>query len=472
MDLSSYSTDELLSVFATSEQVDSTHTDVLSGLFDRQIAFVKDTARKKIAFTSSRAGKTWSVSRYIVDTAIARVGDVVYLTDTRDHAVKLIYDTLVELLVESEMVEEINKATLTFKLKNGSRIWLYGIDSSKLIERLRGHKYTLVCIDEVQSCNSDIIKTLINSVLGARMRDLDGTLCLTFTPPEVPGHYVTELLEDKSWSVHRWNMFQNPKFGVWCEKHDWEKIAEQCKALWQTQEREGVFQREYLGNLFYDAERYAYCLREEQNLLVKPLTAYSGRVLGIDLGWTDCTAWMLHGYSQKVNEVHLLDHDQQQHLTVDQVVERTRLFITKHAPDRIVVDSAGLGKMVLETLVKELRKRYNVPIVAADKPNKAVYMKLWANDMYHGRYKLYRDEAWAQLANVVVDNKTGIEIPNIPVDMHDAGLYSWRICHHFIEESKPPVDERSIDEKMFEEYMDNVRATQNLGLFGEQDESF
>ena len=78
-------------------------------------------------------------------------------------------------------------------------------------------------------------------------------------------------------------------------------------------------------------------------------------VLGIDLGFVDATAFVVLGFSEDSPDVYVVHSDKVSELTTEDIARKIHALVQRFEPVRIVADSGGLGKMIVEELNKALR---------------------------------------------------------------------------------------------------------------------
>ena len=108
----------------------------------------------------------------------------------------------------------------------------------------------------------------------------------------------------------------------------------------------------------------------------------------------------------------------------------------------IVVDTGGLGKMV----VQELNERHLLSPRAepAEKTAKLDFIEHFNDDLLHGRYQVAADDAviaeWEHL-QWSEDEAKRVEDPRQRNDGADATLYGWRRAKHYwaVAEAPPPA---------------------------------
>jgi hypothetical protein len=171
--------------------------------------------------------------------------------------------------------------------------------------------------------------------------------------------------------------------------------------------------------------------------------------LGLDLGVKADNAIVAMNYSQYSREVQFVETWKKNEVVVDELAQMLRYFMDKYSTDTIVADTGGLGAAV----VQELTKRYNIPIIAADKRDKAFYQRIFANDLYAEYIKVL--DLCADLTgewDKLVKNDHGEEMDGIANHLSDAALYVYRRVYtmHLKHFEKPKTTEELLIQNVVE----------------------
>lgn len=384
---------------------------------------------------------------------------------------------------------------LRIDFPNGARLMMIGAENKAQIEKLRGGKYNLVVIDEAKSYPPAVIGELIYEVVRPALLDRDGTLLMIGTPGNIlsgiffeatfPGckkkrvvdgveseRLVSRFHSDPEqfwldnpgmlpeWSRHSWTLADNTT-----TPQAWTRaLLDKERAGWSDDTPS--WQREYLGKWVASELAFVYSYASlmhtdpdkvcwepnfaDGNQFGLPLGEDWHYILGLDLGWEDDFAAVLGAYNPHDGILYQVWEYKDQHQDVDQIA----LHIM-HANelagkvDRIVADTGGLGKMVVETL----NRRHGLNIQAAEKREKNDFIELLNTDYHSGRVRLLRDGdlsrekqqlQWdigdaskAQMA------RTGRlkEHPACPNHLADAWLYLWRFSYHYWQDDRPAAFE-------------------------------
>ncbi len=150
--------------------------------------FVCDSARRIVALVGRGGGKTTGGRARLVKRLLtSQRARTVYIATTRDHAQRLMWEPLKELFSKLGFVAgrdvKYNETKLQVTIpKTGSFLWLFGADKPKEIEKLRGLAFHEVHIDEAASYSTGLLEILITQIVGPRLGDYGGCVCVYGTP--------------------------------------------------------------------------------------------------------------------------------------------------------------------------------------------------------------------------------------------------------------------------------------------------
>ena len=183
------------------------------------------------------------------------------------------------------------------------------------------------------------------------------------------------------------------------------------------------------GKWVRDGEGLVYgAFLDSRNVIAKaPECPY--KILSQDYGTTAQTSWTLLGYRDNDPRVYILKSWKlagiipSRNAEIVEDLERVWKFAS------IVGDVGGLGKAYAE----EARRRFMLPIEAADKNNKRGYIELFNGELERGRILIVNGEG--ECADLVHEMKTlpwkphsnrAEEAPGFENHCTDGALYGWR----------------------------------------------
>jgi len=412
--------------------------------FEKQLDFVLDPSPFKTAVCSRRAGKTVGCAAHLIHAARSKADIVcLYITLSRTNAKRLIWKELKKINEDFGLGGKCNESELTITFSNRSVIYVAGAHHASEIEKFRGLPLYLVYIDECQSFRA-YLQGLVDDVIGPALFDYAGTLCLTGTPGPVPAGFFHKASHSPTWSHHAWTMFENP--------HLTKKSGMTTQQLLEREmTRKGVsidhptIQRECFGRWVVDTDALVFKYNAEKNhfaelpTFAKPWT----NIIGVDLGYDDADAIGVIGWNDKSPKSFLREELIQTKQGITELAESLEKLIQKYDPIRIVMDTGGLGKKIAE----EIRKRFSIPVIAAEKQRKFEYIELLNDALRTGRFMAQKDSAFAQDCQLVEwdrDPETQKKNPDRPAisdkyhsDICDAVLYAFRESLHWLHQPEP-----------------------------------
>lgn len=427
--------------------------DVSRYCFDKQLSFINDPFPFKTGCCSRRSGKTVASAADLIRTAFTKSGIVcLYITLSRANAKRIIWPILVEINRAHNLGGKVNESELSITFPNRSIIYISGAKDQKEIDKFRGLPLSLCYIDEAQSFRP-YIQNLVDEVISKALFDYAGTLCLTGTPGPIPKGFFHSCVHSEKWSHHFWTMFDNPwlpkKSGMSADKilqremerkgvgPDNPTIQRECFGQWATDTSVLVFQ--------YDPDRNHY---DELPALDSPWRY----ILGVDIGYEDADAIAVIGYNDKAKASYLVEERVDTRQGVTELAQNLLVFIERYNPDKIVMDTGGLGKKVAE----ELNRRFSLPILPAEKVRKLEFIEILNDAMRTKHFFAKKDSRFAldcflvqwELDPESVDDRG--DKPHIKYvgerrkisesyhsDINDAVLYGFRESLHWLYEPEP-----------------------------------
>lgn len=393
-------------------------------MFDQQIALIDDPSKQKAAVTSRRAGKTYTVSRYLLEVAYKHEDClVVYIGLTRSAAKRLMWSELKRANRRYSLGIKFNNADLVATLPNHAQIMLTGVNDSADVDKLRGSSFRLVCIDECQSYGQ-FLPELIEEVLEPALIDTEGTLLLTGTPNAGCHGLFFDATTNPAlgWSTHRWTLRENPHI-----PHAQAYLDKKLETKgWDL--NNPVFQREWCGKWVKSNDSLVY--KYGPLNLVDELPENDWRyLLGVDIGFHDRTALAIGCYADNESGLYILDTPAYSRLTPSEIAEKIHELNDFYEFEAIVADTGGLGRSIVE----DWRQRFGLPIQAAEKTKKAGFIESFNDDLKHGLIKVSKTAEVINEWDVLQWHEMGLrEDPRYLNDCSDAALYMYRLSRHFI----------------------------------------
>ena len=423
--------------FGTRERIkkrvvrDGTSLNFKRHLFPEQLAFIDDPSRRKAALCSRRAGKSFAVSRYLLQESLDNPGTMsVYIARTREAAKRILWNMLKEADRQYRLGMKFNNSTLISTLPNGSEILFTGANDASDVDKLRGAAFSLAVLDEAAFFNIDL-RELVREVLSPALLDVDGTLAMISTPNnQCAGLFydITEL-EKYGYSTHRWTIKENPHM-----RSAMVAIARDIKngVLNPT---EAAYKREYEGLWMKDDRSIVYKFTDKNYYDQLPENVFWEYVLGIDLGYHDDTAFVVGAFSEDVEELYVVAEFKKKNMLTSDVEDMIRDFQKDYNFTRIVMDTGGgSSKMLMETF----KQRTGLPIHAAKKTgDKLGLIKMLNADLARGLIRIREEtelvKEWSKLQYNLAGTAEDRRFDN---HLSDAMLYMWGESRHFLYEEK------------------------------------
>ncbi len=403
-----------------------------SALFPAQQLLLKDKSLRKAALCTRRAGKSHAAAVMLIDAASKQAGSVaLYLALTRRSAKAIMWHTLQKLNSQYKLNISFSESELIATLPNKSRIVLFGADMENLADRLRGDAYCRVVIDEAQSFGQHL-QSLIEDVLEPALLDYRGDITLIGTPGLVPtGVFYDATTTNKAWSRHHWSLLDNPHL-----PHAANWLADlRISRGWSDENP--TWCREYLGKWTTDASALVYRgFSKSRNLFSGdlPSSAWSF-IIGLDLGWHDKTAFCVLAYSKYISNAYVVRAFGRSQMTISKIADTLLELQEQYNPQAIIADTGGLGKSIAE----ELKARYSLPVLAAEKTDKLAFIETVNGDFIDGKVSVHESahDLIQELSTLGWDERKLHENPAQDNHGADSLLYALRFSRHYWAKPKP-----------------------------------
>jgi hypothetical protein len=425
--------------------------DLLEGSFPEQIAFIRDLKRRKILLCSRRAGKSYGVGLLICLCGLLNPGcTMTYITLTY---------SMGQRIMSKDIVERINSkfklglrittsAGMQVHFPNGSICYVIGTDSDeKQRDKILGQRQHLVILDEAQSFTINT-QDLIERVIAPQCHEVHGTIVMAGTPCDEAFGYYYELTKEykttKGWSYHSWLQTSNPYVA--------EAIAEEIAEILSDQpdfKETNTYKQQYMGLWSTDAKALIYRLNDRCYLNELPAGQYH-YVLGVDLGWIDCSAFVLGAFNQnqdKDHNVYILHAQKSSSLDLTNVSQIIKGYQRHYPVHKIIIDGAARQSC------EELRQRLGIPLSFAEKLGKNDHINLFNMSLDMGRIRILPEaqpliDEMEKLTWIYNERfRKRIENPSAPNHCCDAALYMFMSIHNWESEETPmlPKSEVTVD---------------------------
>jgi hypothetical protein len=162
-------------------------------------------------------------------------------------------------------------------------------------------------------------------------------------------------------------------------------------------------------------------------------------LLACDFGVVDPTAFAVHAFSKHELAAWVVEAEEWADLSPSEAAEKANEWGARYGGfERIIGDTGGLGK-AYET---EWRKRFHIPLEAAEKQNKLGFIKLMNGDMKAGKLRFVEPGTITLVEHLKAlpwsDETAQKEHPAAPNHLPDATLYGWRAARHYLATERKP----------------------------------
>jgi len=414
--------------------------------FPKQSAFIKDDNTLQAVQCSRRAGKSFGIAKKQLKECLRFPGSAqLYIGLTLGTARNIMWNPILKKInADLNLGARFNEARLEVLFPNGSEVKLGGADADAAqMEKFLGGSYRSCVIDEAGSFRQDLTQMVYEMLLPA-VADWDGWIALTGTPTEITRGLFYDVSNNPpdGWTLHKWNTYENPYM-----KDKWAKQVEMLKKTNPRIEETPAFRRMYLNEWVIDHDslcyKYDYRRNDIEELPHKDPLTY---VLGVDLGFNDASAFTVMGYGEYDPSCYVVDTYKRSGMIISEVADRIKHIMKKYDPVAIVIDNAS------KQAVEELKQKFTIPLIAAEKQGKAEFIEIMNSDFILGNIKLLPNtEALKDEYGGLIWDKDKLpkrlEHPSCENHLADSTLYAFRYCYQYRHEKRPevPTEEDKID---------------------------
>lgn len=443
--------------------------DASADCYASQAAFISSRSKRKVLRKTRRAGGTVALARSFLQEALREpYGNQLYVTTTLKNAKRLIWPTLKKLNIEKSLggVANETEAFMRFPaLPNEPVIYLGGAKDKEEIAKIRGYEGGLkrAAIDEAQSIRGSVFEELVDDVIEPSLLDYDGELDLVGTPgPVCAGYFHDTDVGDRSagWDHFFLDLRDNPYLEKKSKRPVRDQLADLLKRRNWTEDNP-TYRREYLGQWVTDSDALALHYDKDRNACAwqqEPLPGWR-YIIAFDIGWSDADAIAVLGWAPSDSRLRLVREVITRKQGITELGNQIKLLEKLFRPQRIVGDMGALGKKIGE----ELRQRWGLPIVAAEKQRKAEHVGLLDDALLTGSFLAPPDSTFAEDCAIVTwdpDKKAKAVLEfsaSYHSDIIDAVLYGYRLAFHWLEDAP-----RTAEEEARRLYLEGVeRAVRN-----------
>lgn len=275
-------------------------------------------------------------------------------------------------------------------LPNGSKIALLGADTIEAADKHRGGKFPLAIVDEAGTFRSKVLEYLLVEVVEPATMDLDGTVMVLGTPGLVPSGTWFQMTQSPGWAHFHWDVRANPTLGPadmddagrrrW--RNDWLRALRDRHGWTEQTPR---YMREYLGLWTTGLDDQIYRFDRGRNLIdALPPSLEWTYALSMDIGFVHPTAFVV--WARRPNDPckYVVESYEESGLIPSAIAAHVERLRARYSFRSIVADTGGMGKAVAEEMVQ----RHNIPVRAAAKRDKRVYIEHTNGDLLNGRIRI------------------------------------------------------------------------------------
>lgn len=413
--------------------------------FIAQYKAAQDKSFLKAIQCTRRAGKSTGEGKETLQSMVdLPESNHLYGALTLSSAKNIIWDTLLTELEVKKVHHKSNEQQGIIKLNNKSQIKLFGLDSSyKEMRKILGSKYKTVKIDEAGSITQDLKRICYQMVMPA-LTDVNGRLTLLGTAENIPKTFFEAVTtgSEPGWSVHKWTAFDNPYIAdKWREHIKW--IEEFNPTFKLTSE----YKTHYLNE--WCADDKLLIIKINEFTVTDPIELVNPTyILGVDIGYNDACAFTLVAFHKKSPNLYVVESFKEKELDITDTANRIKHFLRLFPIAKIVIDGAN------KQGVEEIKNRHQIPLKAAEKQDKASFLKILADDVTRNRVQYFKGKCQSlieeQQSLQWKDETRQDEDPRIPNDQNDSFLYAWREARNYLWKEEPKADDINSDKYMDE----------------------
>ena len=413
--------------------------------FPAQYKAAMDKSFLKAIQCTRRAGKSTGEGKETLQSMFDQPeSNHLYGALTLSTAKSIIWDTLLKELEDRKIGYRANEQQGILRLENKSQLRLFGLDSSyKEMRKILGSKYKTVKIDEAGSISQDLKRICYQMVMPA-LTDVNGRLTLLGTAENIPKTFFEAVTtgHEPGWSIHKWTAFDNPYIAdKWREHIEW--IEKYNPSFKLTSE----YKTHYLNE--WCADDRLLIIKIMPETVIAPFELVNPTyILGVDIGYNDACAFTLVAFHKKSPNLYVVSSKKEPELDITGTAERIKTYLRKYPIGKIVIDGAN------KQGVEEIKNRHAIPLSAAEKTDKASFLRILADDIVQGRVQYFNGSCQSLIDEQEVlqweDETRQREDQRIPNDQNDSFLYAWREARNYLWKEDPKPKDINSDEYMDE----------------------
>ena len=442
------------------------HYDFVDYNFKRQAEILADNRQYQWWLFTRRFGKSTTFAKKACGVAANRPNSkVLYLALTLQSAKGILWDAVEGELKREKVEFRSYENEGEFYLKNNSVIKFFGVDSNyKEMKKILGQAYDLVGIDESGSMTIDV-ENLIMQMIDPALIDRQGSLVMLGTAENIPATFYQKVTEGKHldlpWSGHKGSTEESPYTGP-AFKAKKEQLLKSnplvVNASW--------FKAHYLNEWSSDDELIIIHFNQDINTAEK-LPDFNDWIfgLGVDLGFNDDSSFSLNAISRKSPYLYTIKSFKTPGMDLTDVSNTIKKIYQEYPFTWLIID--GANKQGIE----EMKNRHKLPIapVAAEKQDKATFLRLMDDDYKQGKIKHIKGECRAletEQKSLVWIKDSNEEDPRCQNHANDSQLYIWRKMRNYFEAevSEWKTPDQKMEEQFLKESQQAIEEREEMSL--------
>jgi hypothetical protein len=406
--------------------------------FPKQKEILLDEARFQLWNCTRRGAKSNTAARAHGKTAYeCEASESLYMALTLDSAKAILWAVMEEILEEKKIRFVPYKQPGIFEIESKdavarsgwAKVRFFGVDASyREMRKILGRKIKRVSIDEAGSITVDM-QTLVYQMIKPALIDEDGFLTLLGTCENIPNTFFESVIKGKDamssiWKRHIWTTYENPYMAV-----KWDKEIKEILAANPLAKDASWFKSHYMNEWCADDDLLIIKHNEAINETSKLPSGEIFYCLGVDLGFNDASSFTVCAYTRTEPYLYVVESFKLSGMDFTDVANTIKRLQANYDFYRIIVDGAA------KQGVEELKNRHGVPLVNAEKTDKATFLRMLADDYKQGMIKVFKDKA-AQLiteqSQLMWIKDSEKEDPRCENHCNDSLLYAWRECRNYL----------------------------------------
>lgn len=367
---------------------------MIDALFPLQRAFVESPAKRKVNHAGRRGGKTHAALARALKGAAQFPGMVipVFERTLTCVAANTFWKLLQDVDEQFKLGMVFHHTLRTATCPNHAVIALLGADTIEAADKHRGGKFPVAIVDEAGTFRSKVLDYLLTDVLEPATMDLDGEIVVIGTPSIDAAGTWFEMCHNAAWTRFHWTALDNTELGprelneadrrAW--RADWLRDLRTRLGWTETSPR---YVREYLGGWTRDADERMFAFDRRVNVidaLPEPTTHEWRYILAMDLGYNDPCAFVVLALRDDDPCLYVVESYERTELIPSAVAAQVEGLRKRYSFMIMVADTGGYGKGVVE----EMRQTYSLPIEAAKKRDKRVFVEHVSGELGTGRIQI------------------------------------------------------------------------------------